>query len=266
MKVINLNEGISSFHKIFKEVQGLKQKVVFWQVFQGHRTICESLLVSYSHETRILGFLPGDSEIILSHPLYFYLEDQQVIFKTSVESRTATAINVKWPQELHLLDENDPLPDLKRNRVQTFWSSKSSSGTEKINDLIRVKSMKERSSRDQDFLEGEFDHKTLDEEDKLFAEKRESPRVRPKADKLVKLVRKGEAKVNIMKLFDLSRGGMGFLTFNPDQFARGTEIFVTGFDAFDLDDPLIGTVMSLRAVDETNVEFKVGIKFNEGQE
>jgi hypothetical protein len=265
MKVIHLDEAISSFQKIFKEVHGLKQKVVFWQVFQGHRTICESLLISYNHESRLLNLLPGDSEIILSHPLFFYLEDQQVIFKSTVESRNATNIVVKWPPEIHLLDEKDEIPAMK-NRVQTFWSSKSTAGTERINDLVRVKSMKERSSRDQDFLQGEFDHKTLDEEDKIFADKRESPRVRPKADKLVKLVRKGDAKINIMKLFDLSRGGMGFLTHNPDQFQKGMEVFVTGFDAFDLDDPLVGIIMSQRAVDESNVEFKIGIRFSEGQE
>lgn len=266
MKVITLNEGISSFQKIFKEVHGLKQKVVIWQVFQGHRTICESLLISYNHEERLLHLLPADSEIILSHPLYFYLEGQQAIFKTTVESRNASAIIVKWPLEIHLMDEEENIKIKKSSHVQTFWSSKSSGGTERINDLVRVKSMKERSSRDQDFLQGEFDHKTLDEEDKIYAEKRESPRVRPKADKLVKIVRKGDTKINIMKLFDLSRGGMGFLTFNPDQFPKGIEIFVTGFDAFDLDDPLVGTIMSHRAVDESNVEFKIGIKFNEGQE
>jgi hypothetical protein len=44
------------------------------------------------------------------------------------------------------------------------------------------------------------------------------------------------------------------------------EVFVMGFDAFDLDDPLVGIIMSQRAVDETNVEFKIGIKFSEGQE
>jgi hypothetical protein len=135
MKVIHLDEATSSFQKIFKEVHGLKQKVVFWQVFQGHRTICEPLLISYNHQFRSLNLLPGDSEIISSHPLFFYFEDQQVIFKSTVESRNATNIVVKWPPEIHLLDEADEIPVLK-NRVQTFWSSKSTAGTERINDLV----------------------------------------------------------------------------------------------------------------------------------
>lgn len=115
MKVIHLSEAVSSFHKVFKEVHGLKQKVVIWQVFQGHRSICDSLLVSYNHELRILNVLPGDSEIILSHPLYFYLEDQQIIFKSTVESRNAASISVRWPSELHLLDEEENIKIKKGN-------------------------------------------------------------------------------------------------------------------------------------------------------
>jgi hypothetical protein len=106
---------------------------------------------------------------------------------------------------------------------------------------------------------------SLDEEEKLFADKRESPRMRPKSGKLVKVMKKGESKIIIMKLFDLSQGGMAFLTMNPNDYPKGSEIFVTGFDAFDLDDPLVGTVMSHRNVDELNLEFKIGIKFHEGQ-
>ena len=266
MKVIHLNEAVSSFQKVFKEVQGLKQKVVIWQVLQGHRSICDTLLVSYNQELRILDVLPGDSEVILSHPLYFYLEDQQIIFKSTVESRNAASISVRWPAELQFLDEEENIKIKNVKSVQTFWSSRIHGGVERINDFIRVKTMKDRTSRDQDFLQGEFDHTTLDEEDRFFSGKRESPRVRPKADKLVKIVKKGDEKVNVMKLFDLSRGGMGFLTVNPSQYAKGTEIFVTAFDAFELDDILIGTIVSLRPVDESNVEFKVGIKFNEGQD
>jgi hypothetical protein len=39
-----------------------------------------------------------------------------------------------------------------------------------------------------------------------------------------------------------------------------------GFNEFLLDDPLIGKVMSIRPMDEHQVEFKVGVKFTEGQD
>lgn len=266
MKVITADQGLASFRKIFKEMQEHKQKVVFWQVLHGHRTVCETVLISSMVDAQLLSFLPPDQDFILSHPIFFYVEDQQLIFKAQVESQGAKTITVNYPAEIRLLDQDDEAPKFLDYKVKTFMSARINGGTEKINDFVKVKSMKERTSRDQDFLNQEFDHVTLDEEDKIYADKRESPRVRPKADKLVKIVKKGESRVQLMKLFDLSRGGMGFITFNPDQFPKASEVFVVGFDAFELDDPLVGTVMSHRPVDGTNIEFKIGIKFNDGQE
>lgn len=267
MKVLNPEPGFSSYLKIFKEVQGNKQKVVVWQVTPQGRVISDTLLVSHSAETMTLNILPGNESLNPGLPLYFYFEIEQVIFKSKIENVGATYITAGFPNEMRILDESEESINFKKNHLSTVWVTKTAnSSVDRYNDHVRVKSMSERSSRDQDFLNGEFNPVNLDEEDKLFADKRESPRVRPKADKLVKVVKKGDAKVHVMKLFDLSRGGMGFLTFTPDQFPKGAEIFVTGFDAFELDDPLIGTVMAHRAIDETNVEFKIGVKFNEGQE
>ena len=267
MKVLNPEPGFSSYLRIFKEVQGLKQKVVVWQVTPLGRVVCDTLLISYSADNMTINILPGTETLNPGLPLYFYLEEEQVIFKSKIESIGAKFIAVGFPREMRILDESEESVNFKKNHLSTMWVTKTANtSVDRFNDHVRVKSMSERSSRDQDFLNGEFNPVNLDEEDKLFADKRESPRVRPKADKLVKVVRKGESKVHVMKLFDLSRGGMGFLTFSPADFPKGTEIFVTGFDAFELDDPLVGTVMAHRSVDESNVEFKIGVKFNEGQE
>ncbi len=267
MKVLNPEPGFSSYLKIFKEVQSLKQKVVVWQVTPQGRVVCETLLLSYSPETMTLNILPGEQPLNPALPLYFYLEAEQVIFKSKVENVSPKYITAGFPNEMRILDESEESITFKKNHLSTVWVTKTANtSVDRYNDHVRVKTMSERSLRDQDFLNGEFNPVNLDEEDKIYADKRESPRVRPKADKLVKVVKKGEAKVHVMKLFDLSRGGMGFLTFTPDQFPKGTELYVTGFDTFELDDPLIGTVMAQRAVDEANVEFKIGVKFNEGQE
>ena len=48
----------------------------------------------------------------------------------------------------------------------------------------------------------------LDEEDKIFAGQRESPRARPKMEKFVKLIPIGNNQASFYKLFDLSRGGL----------------------------------------------------------
>ncbi len=266
MKLINPETGYLNYVKIFREVQK-GHKVVIWQVEEaGKRRVCETLLVSYNVDNKLMHFLPGDEILEFSLPVYFYIESEQIIFKSSIISLTPSDISVLFPAEMRLLDESDESMNFKKNHVSTLWVSKSSGRVEHINDFVKVKSMRERSSRDQDFLNTEFDPVSLDEEDKLFAEKRESPRVRPKADKLVRVVVKGETKLNTLKLFDLSRGGMGFLTFKPSSFPKGAEVFIMGFDTFDLDDPLVGTVMAHRAVDESNAEFKVGVRFNDGQE
>lgn len=266
MKVINPDSGYLSYVRILRDVQK-GQKVVVWQVEEaGKRRVCETLLVSYNVDNKLMHFLPGEVELLPQLPVYFYFESEQVIFKSSIVSMSASDISVLFPAEMRLLDEPDEALNFKKNHVQTMWVSKSTSGAEHINDFVKVKSMSERSSRDQDFLNTEFNPVSLDEEDRLFAEHRESPRVRPKADKLVKVVVKGETRVHVLKLFDLSRGGMGFLTLQPTQFPKGSEVFIMGFDSFDLDDPLVGTVMAHRSIDGSNVEFKIGVKFNDGQE
>jgi hypothetical protein len=268
MKVITPDQGFSSFLKIFKEVQGLKHKVIVWQLGEGgRRTVGETLFISYSGDTKTINILPTPEVLNPTLPLYFFIEASEVIFKAKIESMGMKFVAVSFPNEIRTLDDSEESITFRKNHLKTNWVTKAAtSSVDRYSDHVRVKSMKERSSRDQDFLNSKFDPVNLDEEDKLYADKRESPRVRPKGEKLVKVVRKGETQLHIMKLFDLSRGGMGFLTFTPDHFPKGSEIYVTGFDAFELDDPLIGTVMAHRAVDDTNVEYKIGVKFNEGQE
>ncbi len=265
MKLITPDSGYLSYEKIFKVVQAQKQRVVIWQIHEsGHRTIYESELISYSADSKILYFQPPKEEIRKALPLYFYLEEQGVIFKSQMEEASTAHLTVGFPNEMRQVEEASKAGLYNSSHVSTKWMAKSS--TERINDVILVKSMKDRTSRDQDFLNEEFGTVTLDQEDKLYADKRESKRVRPKDDKLVKLVRKGETKIHVTKLFDLSRGGMGFLTFTPDDFPKTSQVYVLGFDVHELDDPLVGTVMSQRPVDGSNIEYKIGVKFDEGQE
>lgn len=133
-------------------------------------------------------------------------------------------------------------------------------------DYMKVKSMSERSSRDQDFLKNEFTEElSLEEEEKMFADKREAPRARPKEAKWVKVVGSESNEVFLLRLFDLSQGGISFVTLEPHHFPKGTIVKVVGFSEFDLDDPLVGEVLSHRTVDDLGIEFKIGVKFSDGQ-
>lgn len=141
------------------------------------------------------------------------------------------------------------------------------SGPSQEANVVKAKAMSQRSNRDRDFLKKEFDPtSSLEAEEKMFASKRESPRARPKKDKWVKVQRKGDSQIHFLRLFDLSRGGMGFIALGDQDFPKGSDIHVLGFDEFDLDDPIVGKVMSLRPLDDTQIEFKIGVKFSEGQD
>lgn len=268
MKIINPDSGFLSYEKPFKQIQSAKSLLIVWQVFpeNGKRVVNETTLTSYDLTTQVLYLSSVNDFLDPSLPLFFFAEEQNLIFKANVVEVKDDYFSTSFPAEMKVIEVAD-FQVIKTNTgmdLEGMWKSRSRYKTGVHPSQWGVKAMAERSSRDQDFLNTEFDHLSLDEEEKLFADKRESPRVKPKAQKLVKVVKKGETEVNFFDLFDLSRGGMAFLTTIPENYPKGSEIYITGFDTFDLDDPLVGTVMSHRALDE-KFDVKVGVKFVEGQ-
>lgn len=268
MKVIKSDSGFLAFQKIFKLIHSNQYPLVLWQNTEdGSKLIIHSFLNSFNLESAQLHFDKNISEV-REGTIFCYCENEQFIFKTSVQSIKDAVFTAEVPVEIKLLEEPDVtlirgqvgvdlLGPWKTRRLKFDGSDES--------DLIKVKSMSERSSRDQEFLNNEFDSVSLDEEEKLFADKRESPRARPKIDKWVKIKGDSSEEIHFLRLFDLSRGGIGFLSMDPHLFPKGSTIQVVGFEEFNLDDPLIGVVMSQRAIDDSQIEFKIGVKFNEGQ-
>ena len=194
-------------------------------------------------------------------PLYCFAEDGQIIFKATIDNILENNLSVILPEEIKVLE--DPEVVLIKSSTgrdySTIWKSKLLKTTpiDTSLDIMRVKSMAQRSTRDQELLNNEFGL-TLDEEDKLFADKRESPRARPKADKWVKIAMGQSDGPSIYRLFDLSQGGMAFVGFDESEFDKGTDVHIVGFNDFDLDDPLIGKIMSIRPIDGVESEFKFG--------
>lgn len=269
MKSIHPDTDPQAYEKLFKQVQTAKSPVVVWQVFpeNGKRVVNDTTITSFDLDLQVLYLSSVNDFLDPSLPLFFYSEEQNAIFKSSVREVKDDFFSTDFPNEIKLLD----MPDFDAIKIKTgvdlvgMWKTRSHYKAGVNSSHWGMKTMAERSPRDQDFLNNEFEHLSLDEEDKLFADKRESPRVRPKTQKLVKVVKKGESEFNFFDLFDLSRGGMSFVTTIPDNYPKGSEIFITGFDAFDLDDPLVGTVMSHRQLDDAEYDVKVGVKFAEGQ-
>lgn len=274
MKVIKSDSGFLIYQKIFKHLQLNRSQLVIWQVLDsGERLISDSCLNSFHFESSLLHFEKSfNFAPVLDAPLFCYCEDEQFIFKTSIQDIKDAVFSVILPPEIKLLEESDvnvikgqlglDLSTTWKTRRLNLGDASGDSGP----DYMKVKSMAERSTRDQEFLNNEFDSVSLDEEEKMFADKRESPRARPKIDKWVKIKTSLSDEIHFLRLFDLSRGGIGFLTMDAHLFPKGTTIQVIGFEEFDLDDPLVGVIMSQRPIDETQIEFKIGVKFNEGQE
>ncbi len=272
MKVIKSDNGFLAFQKLFKQVQINNFPIVVWQFVSetGERHISESRLNSFHLDSGLLHFeVPQDSRIIPQLPVFCYSEDGQFIFKTEIQIMKSNVFSLYVPSEIKFLEEDDVTVIHGRIGVDisTVWRTKRLNlDLEPQDDVMRVKSMSERSARDQEFLNNEFESVSLDEEEKLFADKRESPRARPKIDKWVKVQVQDSSETKMVRLFDLSRGGIGFITLEIDLFPKGHEIKVVGFEEFDLDDPIIGKIMSHRAIDDSQFEFKVGVKFDDGQD
>ncbi len=268
------SDNVPMLQRIFRHLQRRQSLLVTWQISPstGKRVIYHSTLGSFHTEMKNFSVSLTENETLNPDlDIFFYAEDGQFIFKTDIQKMNGPHLIVNFPKEVKLLDEPDALLLQGRSGVDipTTWRTKRivMDGPENFDKYMgrAPKPMAERTERDQSFLSEEF-NVTLDEEDKLFAGKRESVRVRPKVNKLVKLSLKGDENIHVLKLFDLSQGGMAFLTMIPNNFPKGTEVVVVGFGEFDLDDPLVGLIMSSRSVDDLNTEFKIGVKFTEGQD
>lgn len=272
MKVIKSDSGFLAFQKIFKKIQSGFSEILLWQVSPttGERNLIDTHLTSFYLEAGTLHFKKNlDIELDPLLPIYFYCKDVSMIFKTKIHNSKDSSLALMIPEEIQMLEEEEVQEFTKRMgaNISTHWGNRTAQIRDEIQTkAVTLKHMHERSQRDQDFLNNEFGEVSVDEEDKLFANKRESPRSRPKVDKWVKVRVEGDDGINFHRLFDLSRGGMSFLVTNPEGFPKGKMIHIMGFEEFDLDDPLVGQIMSQRSVDSSQVEFKIGIKFNEGQD
>jgi hypothetical protein len=274
VRVFDQETGFLVFQKIFNNLQSNDCPLVIWQYdpSEDKRYINESRLNSYSLESKLmhLSFFKS-SKLQKVLPLYCYSEEGQIIFKTSIHEIKEGYFSLTLPKEIKVLEdlERDDLhvkiginlnADYMRVKRLNFGTPEIPYGGH-----MRLKSMAQRSKRDQEFLNEEFGILSVDEEDKLFASQRETPRARPKVEKWVRIKIEGSEEILNLKLFDLSQGGMAFVALDEKIFPKGITIYLMGIDSRELDDPLVGKIMSHRPIDELQIEWKIGVKFEEGQ-
>ena len=264
MRVLSPQIDMKSYQKIFSHLEGNKSTLVIWQTSsEGSREIVQATLKNYQEvERKFSCYLAEIKNFQTTLPIYCYGEDAQFIFKSTIESLIGNEMTLAYPATIKLLEEPDVI--IIRGQLGNHLPDIMKVKRLKIDD--KPKSMNERSSRDQEFLNHEFEGISLDEEDKLYADKREAPRARPNDDKWVKVKILGHSEIHNLKLFDLSRGGIGFITNDNEVFKKDQVVHIVGFDTFDLDDPLVGTIVALRPLNDMQFEWKVGVKFEEGQD
>jgi hypothetical protein len=273
MRIIKSQSGFLTYQKIFQQLMTDASVLVVWQLIpeSGNRSILDSRINSIHFQSGTLMLKASAPNVNINLPLYGYAEDGPLIFKSQILNVSPDGISISIPPELRVLEDpeimvikgsigQDLAEPWRVKRLREDFSRVISS------EVVKIKSMAERSTRDQDLLNTEFGPIDPDKEDEIFAGQRESPRARPKFNKMVKLARFRGSGPEIFKLFDLSRGGMGFIVSDGTEFSKGEDIHILGFNDFELDDPLIGTIMSIRPIDGTKSEFKIGVKFSDGQD
>jgi hypothetical protein len=135
------------------------------------------------------------------------------------------------------------------------------SSTDKIETKWRMSSM---SNHDSKLFEEELSFVTLDDEDKIFADKRAAPRARPPEEKVVTVQDIENLKpTETYPLHDLSQDGLGFIVLDPDIFTKVSELLVIGFDSSQFETPMVVKIMAIREADEFGVRLKVGCAFTE---
>ena len=248
-----------TYEKVFLHLRVSGAPLVLWQLFEsGERIISQSLLQAFGRE-RLSFKLKSETKFDPRLPIYCYAEDGQFIFKTPLYSHASSTLELVLPEEIKVLEESETM--IIRGQL-----GDQAPDYMKVKSLrLNTKQMADRTERDLSYLNSEFEDLTLEEEDRLFASKRSSPRAKPTEEKWVKVQVLGDERIFMLKLYDLSQGGISFITQDNEAFKKDYEIHVLGFDAFDLDDPLIGKIRSLRPVNKMKFEWKVGIKFIEGQ-
>lgn len=265
------------------------------------RRLFRGIVLACRNQENILKIecIEKNREFSLSSPkVYFYVEQVQLMFSANKKGLDQLQLTTDLPAELHRLSENehdkilqafaqiDPTRKMEILRYQQRaadydfearatgpdeYRFSGAGGTDDFdNYYVRVPGFRdetlepkvEQSERDRSIFEEELSFVSLDEEDKLYAAKRGSPRARPPEGKTVTMqLASGKGSPGVFPLFDLSRGGLAVLSFEEKEYRAGDLVHIQSFDHKTLDRPMVAEVKSVRPADDLGVQFKVGMQF-----
>jgi hypothetical protein len=221
-----------------------KVKILFWQQQEsGVRNQIQTVIYSLNSTHTSFTILGSHENWNINAPFYFYIEETKHLFRTYYEENIPGRLVFSFPRQLMVLLKDDEF------LIKT--------GENLGKDILKVKSL---SSTNRKNLVSDLGFLSIDEEDKIYAEKRASKRARPQVKKIVLLILENGDSFE-EKLFDLSTGGLSFVTSHPERYSLQAKMHFLAFDKIPMDGLLKGEVVGFREVDAKGVEFKIGIKF-----
>lgn len=211
--------------------------------------------------------------------VFFYSEEQKIIFKSEIKQVEAGTLIVNIPSEIKKLDDKDnaamaEMIALFNTEINFSKEDALSLSLDDDDDPISpdegslepdwfVKSM---SDHDANLFSTELSSITLDEEDKIFEGVRSAPRAKPPEGKMVTLQIHDESRPqSTYTLYDLSQGGLSFLVFSKGEFNVGERLLIKAFDTNRFEAPMITEVKAIREADDMGIQYKVGCQFDESE-
>lgn len=292
MKKISIQENPDLYKSTLNKLLNAGDKLVVWQLQDSERIIklCTINKVDFESNEFTLDILSGSTENIKTGDVFFFAKDESLIFKTSFISTTGKRSLYSLPKEINkIIDEDAPawmsgidfndlnvfvkgygLSNIPKESTfihgkgraninnETHMRLNSKNATEHISTVWRIDSM---SKHDSELFETELSFIGLDEEDRLFADKRSTPRARPPKDKKVRVEFKASLNGELFPLFDLSQGGLGFITNDKEKFQVDQKLNILGFDNNNFQTPMVVIVRAIRDTDDSGANFKIGCSF-----
>lgn len=234
------------------EMHDVSDTTIWYLDENGERNVFEGFIqsVDLSNDS-ITYFVPDLDRLIDCDFIYFNMPDKNIIYKSARLSLVNKLLTTNFPQEVKFLDQPFWVDKMDREMLRTMPV-----------DQLKTKLVGRTQTELKD-LESQISLDKLDEEDKVFADLREAPRARPKVDKMVTIERDTDFGVisETYVLYDLSKGGMGFLVYDQKEFSVGENIRVVSFDAQSVGESMVGIVRAVRDADDLGVQYKVGVQF-----
>ena len=103
------------------------------------------------------------------------------------------------------------------------------------------------------------------ENEEKFIHLREAPRKKVEGICMARVIKNVLGLVDgngdLYALYDLSQGGMSFLSFDPSTFSKGDKVTCTELDGKKFPKALVGEVVAIRTMEHVDEQIKICVKF-----